>query len=562
MKHIITIIVITLISHIYSQGVGVNIDGSLPNNSSILDVSSQDKGILLPRVALTGTTDLTTISNGNVTSLLIYNTNVVNDVVQGYYYWDGSIWRMLGEDSDSNPVNEIQDLQLVGNILSITNNGTPTNIDLSSYLDNTDNQNIDSVRLNGTILTVYIENGTFSSVDLTTLSDHDWYEAETTNQTDNINDNIFTRGKVAIGMNAPEALLHLGGNQLGAGETVDAMSEYRFVLYGAGAGNILLAERSVGLSTRNSGTGQGGNGSNMGLHAPHKFEFFDAGNGTPFVTIDVTANNMGIGIEKPNQKLHVYGGSSLIQNSDGNNGILMFDADGLSTNSISDFASISGLTGGLSLSGLANAVTSPHMYISNSGDVGIGNILPSNKLEITSVNSNSSGLRFSNLDATSTIVTNVRSLGVDNSGDVVSIQRDETVFVGRVKSGDSVSTGYQFLPLDPIYDPENRYNPTAKTWGIPNDTAVYEINISLHRIDGAMPFTQIRPNSANIVPLPTTTGQNFYYHYQGIYKRNVLRGANPGIRLLNNSGSTYVFDNSLLYVNRGYWTITIKRLVK
>ena len=44
------------------------------------------------------------------------------------------------DDADADPTNEIQDLQLLGNILTITNNGTATSIDLSGYLDNTDTQ--------------------------------------------------------------------------------------------------------------------------------------------------------------------------------------------------------------------------------------------------------------------------------------------------------------------------------------------------------------------------------------------------------------------------------------
>ncbi|MCK4466560.1 MAG: hypothetical protein KAU83_12685 [Bacteroidales bacterium] len=45
-------------------------------------------------------------------------------------------------DADPDPTNEIQDLQLSGNILTITINDTPTEIDLSAYLDNTDDQQI------------------------------------------------------------------------------------------------------------------------------------------------------------------------------------------------------------------------------------------------------------------------------------------------------------------------------------------------------------------------------------------------------------------------------------
>ena len=46
----------------------------------------------------------------------------------------------LTAEADGSVSNEIQDLQLVGNILTITNNGTATDIDLTPYLDNTNTQ--------------------------------------------------------------------------------------------------------------------------------------------------------------------------------------------------------------------------------------------------------------------------------------------------------------------------------------------------------------------------------------------------------------------------------------
>lgn len=45
-------------------------------------------------------------------------------------------------DIDASPVNEIQDLHIEGNILYITRNSDSTRIDLSPYLDNTDEQDI------------------------------------------------------------------------------------------------------------------------------------------------------------------------------------------------------------------------------------------------------------------------------------------------------------------------------------------------------------------------------------------------------------------------------------
>jgi hypothetical protein len=51
----------------------IGIGTSTPNASSILDVSSSNKGILVPRVTLTGITDGTTITSP-ATGLIVYNT--------------------------------------------------------------------------------------------------------------------------------------------------------------------------------------------------------------------------------------------------------------------------------------------------------------------------------------------------------------------------------------------------------------------------------------------------------------------------------------------------------
>ncbi len=75
--------------------VAINTDGALPDNSAILDINAPDKGLLIPRVALTGTSDNTTIPSP-ATGLMIYNTQTTSDVVEGFYYYDGSQWQRLG----------------------------------------------------------------------------------------------------------------------------------------------------------------------------------------------------------------------------------------------------------------------------------------------------------------------------------------------------------------------------------------------------------------------------------------------------------------------------------
>lgn len=96
MKTTYTILLLLLTTlTMYSQ-VGINtID---PSESSILDIYSDDKGVLLPRVALTGTTDTSTIASP-IESLLVYNTATSNDVVPGFYFWNGTEWTGFGGSS-------------------------------------------------------------------------------------------------------------------------------------------------------------------------------------------------------------------------------------------------------------------------------------------------------------------------------------------------------------------------------------------------------------------------------------------------------------------------------
>jgi len=69
-------------------------------------------------------------------------------------------------DGDANPTNEIQDLNLTGNNLTITNKTAATSINLAPYLDNTDNQNLTLNPVVGTSRTVNISNGTSVTFDV------------------------------------------------------------------------------------------------------------------------------------------------------------------------------------------------------------------------------------------------------------------------------------------------------------------------------------------------------------------------------------------------------------
>lgn len=75
--------------------VGINTDA--PANGALLDINSSNKGMLLPRVALTSTADNTTITPSATVGLLVYNTVIAGalpiQVTPGFYYWNGTQWQ-------------------------------------------------------------------------------------------------------------------------------------------------------------------------------------------------------------------------------------------------------------------------------------------------------------------------------------------------------------------------------------------------------------------------------------------------------------------------------------
>jgi hypothetical protein len=74
-----------------AQNLGISATGVVPDASAGLDVNFTNKGVLIPRVALTDTTDAVTIPNP-ANSLLVYNTtnNPATGLTPGYYYNAGT----------------------------------------------------------------------------------------------------------------------------------------------------------------------------------------------------------------------------------------------------------------------------------------------------------------------------------------------------------------------------------------------------------------------------------------------------------------------------------------
>lgn len=89
MKKKLLSVVFALVSiSIYAQ-VGIGTEN--PNSSAVLELSSNNKGLLLPRIALLRTTSASPLNN-HVAGMLVYNTATKNNVYPGYYLNNGSEW--------------------------------------------------------------------------------------------------------------------------------------------------------------------------------------------------------------------------------------------------------------------------------------------------------------------------------------------------------------------------------------------------------------------------------------------------------------------------------------
>lgn len=71
--------------NLLSQNVGINTDGSAPDNSAMLDIKSNNKGLLIPRMTLSERNNIQNPAEG----LFIFQT----DNTPGFYYYYNSEWK-------------------------------------------------------------------------------------------------------------------------------------------------------------------------------------------------------------------------------------------------------------------------------------------------------------------------------------------------------------------------------------------------------------------------------------------------------------------------------------
>ncbi|REC60567.1 hypothetical protein DRF65_20105 [Chryseobacterium pennae] len=129
MKKCTLLLLFLFFENTFQAQIGINT--IMPNPSSVLEVAGSDKGILIPRIALTGSSDTITIPSP-AHSLMIYNTSSANGMASGYYYWSTPAGRWTKVLDDLTPI-VMTGWSLTGNsgmVNGVNFIGTSDNIDV------------------------------------------------------------------------------------------------------------------------------------------------------------------------------------------------------------------------------------------------------------------------------------------------------------------------------------------------------------------------------------------------------------------------------------------------
>ncbi|WP_113638099.1 beta strand repeat-containing protein [Nubsella zeaxanthinifaciens] len=121
--------------------------------SAIFEVEAANKGILIPRIALTSLLDVTTVPTPD-NSLLVFNTNTTSDLSQGYYYYSDSDkkWIRLLTSVAQADVRVVGDANHISQDAGVGGNGTSVgtgsgNIAIGLKALNSNTNGVDNVAL-------------------------------------------------------------------------------------------------------------------------------------------------------------------------------------------------------------------------------------------------------------------------------------------------------------------------------------------------------------------------------------------------------------------------------
>ncbi len=295
----------------------VGIGTTTPDTSALLEVQSTSKGLLIPRVALQSTTDVTTIA-APATGLLVYNTAAQNDVLTGFYYWEGS-WKPLLAAAYGGTAWALNgNIAASGNFLGTTN-FNPLNIKVNNTLAGKIHPNGGiSLGMNATahdsnslaIGTGATATANVEAVAIGPSSIAGAYRATALGYGANASAN----NTLAAGYNASASAYQSMALGMNASAT---QNNGTAVGYGAGAS----AYQATALGTEASASGQSATA--IGFQATAT-----QANSIILGSAANASNKVGIGTNTPDERLHVNGSFKLTDGTQANGHILVSDANG------------------------------------------------------------------------------------------------------------------------------------------------------------------------------------------------------------------------------------------
>ncbi|MCC5923521.1 MAG: hypothetical protein JJT77_07030 [Crocinitomicaceae bacterium] len=307
---IITLSLLQTIPFLLSQNLGVNEDGSAAHPAAILDVKSENKGILIPRIGLVNVTSSAPIispANG----LLVYNTNpsVIGGFGEGYYSWNGTEWLKIttGQSlSDLNFINgtirDVNDIKLGGTLsenTTINKNGNNLNF------TGTGNMGIGTT--SPTSLLHIVETGNVGGISGLLIQESNAGQALTIEESGNGSALLITANDNGSGIISTTQGT-ANGNTVGT-----ILNEIRT----SSTGNIT----KVGLDISSTGTWNGANAQNIGLRV-------NATGGTTNYAAILNGGNVGVNVPTPIARIQseaTIGQDAIAGLSVGNIGVVGID---------------------------------------------------------------------------------------------------------------------------------------------------------------------------------------------------------------------------------------------
>ena len=159
MKKILVLMAYFICLISYAQEGSVGIGTQTPNEKAVLHLVApqNDQGFLVPKMTTAQITSFGASLTADENGMLVYDTDV-----NQFFFWLSDHWEEVGSslqagsgvditngvitnsgDADADPENELKDLTISGDVLTITGLTAPTSIDLSPYAGtNTDEQDL------------------------------------------------------------------------------------------------------------------------------------------------------------------------------------------------------------------------------------------------------------------------------------------------------------------------------------------------------------------------------------------------------------------------------------